>query len=227
MMKIEPTALTASLKKMIDRDVENAGDNLPRLEKVLTHYEKGIEFYKNQFKKIPKPIDRAHAVHMHLERSFKEMRAKNPGVENEISCKAGCTYCCHNPVVMNEEEAHLLLAWVDHIKFEIDWDRVAKQAAFEGDDHAYFLQPKSESRCVFLGEDNLCKVYEHRPASCRKYFVRSKPEDCDDRVGLQKVEVLADTQAELATSGFMDIDHSKVGLLPKMLLQAKEKKNGN
>lgn len=219
-----PTAFTASLKKMIDRDVDAAG-NYQKAERVLEQYAGGIEFYKKQFAEIADPLSRAHAVHQHIENCLDSHMRKSDAFK-EIKCKAGCAHCCYNPVVANEEEAQLLLEFCKEEKIEIDWEHVAKQAKFEGNDHEYFLQPKSESRCAFLGEDNRCKVYKHRPASCRKYFVGSDPSTCDDRAGSQEVMVLADLQSELASSGFMDIDHSKVGLLPKMLIQAQEKRNG-
>lgn len=219
MDEMRPTAFTASLKKMIDRDVDRA-KTYEAAERVVDNYAAGIEFYKKQFSKIQDPMSRAHAVHQFIERSLNDHMRKSDDFK-EIKCKAGCAHCCYNPVVANEEEADLLLEFCKEEKITIDWDRARKQAAFEGkSDHEYFLQPKSESRCVFLGDDSRCRVYKHRPASCRKYFVGSDPSTCDDRVGAQQVMVLADTQSELAASGFMDIDHGKVGLLPRMLIQA-------
>lgn len=219
MNELIPTAFTASLKKLIERDID-AAKSQPEAERVLNRYADGIEFYKNQFSKISDPKNRAHAVHQHIDRSFAELLERQPSLKKEISCGMGCAHCCHNPVVANEEEAELLLEFCKEEKIKVDWERVMEQAKFQGSDHEYFLQPKSKSRCVFLGEGDLCSVYEHRPASCRKYFVGSTPIDCDDRVGKQQVAVLADTQSELAASGLMDIDHNKVGLLPKMLFQA-------
>lgn len=218
MDEMRKTAFTSSLKKMIDRDVQPA-KNWHEAEKILNRYADGIEHYRRAFEKIKDPVQRALVLHKEIDRSLDGMK-KSPSFK-EVKCKAGCAHCCHNPVIVNEEEAMLLLLASRENKITIDWERVVEQGKLEGlSDHEYFLKPKSLTRCVFLGDDNRCKVYEHRPAACRKYFVGSDPSACDDREGTQEVMVLADTQTELMASGMMDIDHSKVGLLPKMLSQA-------
>lgn len=214
----EPTALTSSLKKMIDRDVMN-NPNREKAEKAFHYYENGIEFYKKQFEKIPDPISRAYTMQIKVDETLNKLK-QNPAFK-EVKCQKGCAHCCYNPVVANVEEAQLLLMFCEEEKITIDWERVMKQAKFVGNDHEYFLQPKSESRCVFLDpETNSCRAYKFRPASCRKYFVGSDPSTCDDREGTQEVAVLADMDAELIVSGFMDVNHDNVGLLPKMLMRA-------
>ena len=36
------------------------------------------------------------------------------------------------------------------------------------------LLKKEESRCVFLGEDDKCTIYEHRPRICRTFPLQSQ-----------------------------------------------------
>lgn len=73
-----------------------------------------------------------------------------------------CANCCKKgtpvfkPVDIKRLSSHLKLSAKDFEKKYLKTDEVNEK----------ILQ---KSPCVFLGKDNLCTVYEHRPGDCRKY----------------------------------------------------------
>lgn len=214
-------AMTSSLQKLVDMNL--AAAKTPKAKNaVLEYFDDGVTFFKNTFKKVPDDLNRAYTLHQFVDRENAKNFKTRPDEYAQISCKAGCAACCHTTVMINEEEAKLLIGHAKDIGLELDWVRIEKLASIakRGNEKAFFRLPKEESRCEFLGSDNRCKVYEHRPASCRKYFVRSHPDRCADRVD-NNVEILADIQVELAVSGMMDIDHKRIGSMYEMLMKAR------
>lgn len=211
-------ALTAGLKGLLDQRMDNAKTPEEAIS-VLMNIEQGIEHYKKEFSKIPVGYNRAYNVNRMIDQSMLNEKTKYPKEWAQISCKAGCSHCCHNTVVITECEADLLVTWMGEQKIEIDQELLKRQAAFTGSDSEWFRLPKTENRCVFLDDQNKCKVYEHRPASCRKYVVTTPAEACDDRIGSQQVASIIDVNTEVMYSGMMDIDHSKVGPLPVKLFK--------
>lgn len=76
--------------------------------------------------------------------------------------------------------------------------------------------PLEKRRCVFLGPENDCLVYENRPTTCRKYFVASDPGVCAEPDG--RPLILGDLDIELMASGFADLDQNQ-DPLPKAVLR--------
>lgn len=224
-MKAEFVAMTANLKALMERGISNARTQAEK-QKVRDNYYSMIQFYKEQFTKLKAkagPDVLAYSLHMAIDDDIEKSRAQSPDDWAEVSCRKSCSHCCHAPVQVVESEAELLIAYAGANKIEIDWTLVREQDGFKGSDTEYFLLPKHKNKCVFLSGIGECRVYEHRPASCRKYFVVSPAEQCDARNGDRTVLNITSLDAEGKTSGFMDMDHSKVGLLPTMLLQASRK----
>lgn len=91
--------------------------------------------------------------------------------EGNAACKAGCSHCCNISTLVPEAEAR-------HIAREIGRE-LSDPAVFasplpgetvdearqrnEHLKHRYFGVP-----CTFLGGDNRCGIYEHRPMACRQ-----------------------------------------------------------
>lgn len=216
-------AMTASLQKLIQASLEGE----PTLEKqaqVFEHFIGGIDHYKKLFSKVNRPLDRAHSMQRMVDEVVRVDTEKRKEIWSEVTCKAGCSACCHIQVSVNLEEAMLLVGHAFEKGIELDWELTARQAELQKKpEPEYIKEPKAERRCGFLTNAGMCGVYEHRPASCRKYFVANDPKDCDvDLNPTKETKVLALAEAELITSGMMDIDHKKIGYLPEMLLQAKE-----
>ena len=98
---------------------------------------------------------------------------------DQPSCRKGCAHCCYIQVAATEWEVITILEYMKHIGLEFeesDLQRIKDQAAIKNDKD-YITSP--HRKCVFLGEGNLCQIYEARPAACRNYYVFSDPEECN------------------------------------------------
>ena len=123
-----------------------------------------------------------------------------------ISCRIGCAACCRMLVPLSAPEASALRAYVgqlpndrrtpllnrlsdrkDSLKREGLWDRlndVAEANRLVPDEE---LDPINQSYyalripCPYL-EDEMCSIYESRPAACRELLVTSPAELCQDMV---------------------------------------------
>lgn len=94
-----------------------------------------------------------------------------------ISCRAGCAFCCHQPVFASFNEFETLKNHLLDTGRKIERDRV--QAQYDDiNDGAYQKLEVAKRKCVFLGEDNCCTIYEVRPLNCRRLNVYSDPKSC-------------------------------------------------
>jgi Fe-S-cluster containining protein len=110
--------------------------------------------------------------------------------KQSISCKKGCSACCHINVDIRETEAKLLVKYAHKNRIPIDKEYLQKQAVVE-------KQPGSDvSACVFL-KDGLCSVYPVRPIMCRKYYVVSDPALCADFTFKPDILQLFDMNSEI------------------------------
>ncbi len=111
----------------------------------------------------------------------------------KISCRRGCTDCCHHLFQITELEAALISAGVKTLPPEkrlslesrarkYSEERV-KLLADRNVDDAWGNLPPAGSRlaCPAL-EDGACQIYEHRPLICRKYGIPLFSPQKPDRV---------------------------------------------
>lgn len=49
------------------------------------------------------------------------------------------------------------------------------------DPSEYAKLPLEESKCIFLSDERLCKVYDDRPTACRTHQVLSDKELCNPK----------------------------------------------
>jgi len=119
---------------------------------------------------IPGPL-RAEAAHLLVTRALADVKGVTP------SCQRGCAACCHYEVEVTRDEAELLAAVVAH-GLPIDRARLARQAARERGGAEWGALVTPDNRCVFLGEDDACRAYGHRPSACRRLLVVSPPVEC-------------------------------------------------
>ena len=125
-----------------------------------------------------------------------------------VSCKAGCTHCCHLLIEISAEEAYELVEWTTQQlppKRDAIIERVQAAAAStrevfnRREESRKFSEPLSESieipddafdeyfyekkrPCPFLENDH-CIAYESRPTPCRLHLVTSDPNLCSKDVG--------------------------------------------
>lgn len=114
------------------------------------------------------------------------------------SCSKGCHFCCmiHNEIT--DDEAELLVEFAKELKIEIDRAKLERQAGRKIE--TWRNLSATDRKCVFLSDKGECKVYEHRPLSCRKYYVTSNPSNFDITVTKQ-VEVIINPIAEALYAG--------------------------
>lgn len=118
---------------------------------------------------------------------FDKVRAEYP---KEVFCREKCCDCCYaifdipliEAVYLNHkfkekfqgaEKSRLvdLAAKVDRSLFKMKRD--AQKAVNDGKEELEILAKMSQERvrCPLLGEDNLCRLYESRPITCRLYGI--------------------------------------------------------
>lgn len=153
--------------------------------------------------------DRAEALHILLDR---EIARVGPLV---VSCTKGCCGCCHYEIETTNDEAALLAAAV-RAGCAVDRDRLNQQAGREPRSPKWLEFWSADNRCVFLDADGACRVYDDRPASCRKHLVTSPPEACTTVGGA--VVPLQLLLVEVLVSAAVSIPETSFASLPKMLL---------
>jgi Fe-S-cluster containining protein len=155
--------------------------------------------------------ERATALHQMMDRELKAAAGL------PVSCREGCSGCCHYEVEITQDEAELLKLIVQD-GFPLDRDRLEEQASRErqGPEWKRFGSP--QNRCVFLGKTGACQVYEDRPAICRKHLVTSPARACTTAgAAVAPVQVI---MAEILLSAATSLEGATVGSLPKMLRAA-------
>ncbi len=154
---------------------------------------------------------RGHALHRMLDATQK------PTAGLAITCRRGCSGCCHYEIEVTGDEAEVLAAEVRG-GVEIDRARLESQAARErrGREWENILHP--DNRCVFLGADGACRVYDSRPAACRRHLVTTPAEACSTPgAPVAAVEVLT---TEILLSAAMSLEGTRFASLSKMLKAA-------
>lgn len=198
--------VTEALGKLLQADPERYAD-------VVT----AIKYYLQEHRRAKAECDDGPSVAAAFHRAMDELITEAKQGDTPISCKKGCAYCCHIQVHTTPDEAELLLRYCAHAGIEIDWSRVDHQAKVER-----WRQLDYKSRkCVFLGQDNTCQVYLHRPMACRKYMVGSPAEQCNsEKYPNGETMLLTANKAEMMASALFSANGSAT--LPKQLLKAKE-----
>jgi Fe-S-cluster containining protein len=74
------------------------------------------------------------------------------------ACKPGCSHCCHIPLVITQVEAVQIGRAIGRKPAKIE--QPVETLNFSG-----YTSP-----CPMLGADQLCSIYEHRPAVCRGHM---------------------------------------------------------
>jgi len=156
-----------------------------------------LEHYAGEWQRIRFTYGPSVAYTMHgmLDERIAHLLTTAPRAK-DVQCRKGCAACCHLNVDITPQEAELLVAWMREQGIEIDRQRLERQAEKTG--ATWNDLSHEDQRCVFLGEDRNCTVYEHRPGACRKYLVVTPPKFCDSqKYPGHDVGILFDIEAEL------------------------------
>ena len=141
-----------------------------------------------------------------------------------ISCRAGCTACCHYLVGVSESEADYLAELVAQVpeerrtrireRFQLVIEELEQCGLLDqmgnlaelSDEALDELSHKYLARwipCPFL-QDDRCSIYEHRPLTCREHLVTSPAENCSDLAGKDVERVPLPTSASHVLHRFAD-----------------------
>lgn len=191
---------------LLDQKARLSGEQFEELLKAL-----GEMFQEFTFKLdlVPPGASRARLLHTLTDEALRSAASV------QSSCLKGCAACCHYNVEVTSDEAQLLASLVRQ-GTSIDMDRLRQQASWErtGPEWSRFLNP--QNRCVFLSESNECRVYAHRPFSCRKLLVSTPAQNCfTEGAAIQPLGLL---EAEVLQSAALHMEGTSFNSLPKMLL---------
>jgi uncharacterized protein len=169
-------------------------------------------------RKISNPKKRAKHVHDEVQKHMDELFA-SPAVEKLVTCKKGCAGCCHTQVSITKDEAELYAQKIVD-GHDIDFTRLYLQGETWNDSEEWYTLPHSLRKCIFLGDDQLCSIYEDRPTVCRTNSVLSDPEDCFTLDGTVKpIRILNTYKADMAIMGAF-LQSKENGALPHMVWKA-------
>jgi Fe-S-cluster containining protein len=153
---------------------------------------------------------RAEVLHQLLEREI-EKAAAIP-----VSCKKGCSACCHMEVEINADEAALLVDVIE-AGVAVDMELLESQSRRKTQDSSWMLGVTASNRCVFLSGEGSCSIYSNRPSSCRKHAVVSPAEHCQSRKENPVPRNIPLAEIVLSSAG--DIAEGQMGSLPTMIMR--------
>ncbi|MEH0860558.1 MULTISPECIES: YkgJ family cysteine cluster protein [Halobacteriovorax] len=163
--------------------------------------------------------ERAQLSHELIDESLQDIIA-DADVNELISCRKGCSACCHTQVSVNRDEADLLAISILEDGIKIDVEKLVKQSLKKDSTEAWFEQDFQDRSCVFLDENGACKVYFDRPSVCRTNYAVSDPSACDTSNGhYQSIRLLKTKKPDLITIAAFNLS-GEGGALPHMLVQA-------
>lgn len=192
-------------------------------------FRKLIKKMTYKLSKVSDPIKRAQYVHQKIDHEIAALMA-NPGVKDLVSCKKGCSACCHSQVAVTSEEADLLAQRINE-GVQIDLELLYKQSQAKNSAAEYFKLSYEERRCVFLDDESNCKVYADRPSVCRTNYVLSDPTQCEIKAGESpSVQLLNTFSADSWVYSFFKLGEENgtlASLLKKKLMEEKKDKESH
>ncbi|MCK5073778.1 MAG: YkgJ family cysteine cluster protein [Bacteriovoracaceae bacterium] len=169
----------------------------------------------DKLQKIKSAVKRSRFVYREIDLSLKKLFDENH-VTSEISCKRGCSFCCHTQVSVTCDEAELFAEKV--IKgHKIDFFRLYIQSQAGNNSEKWYLLPYEMRKCVFLNDNDECSIYDDRPSVCRTNYVFSIPFSCSTQDGLEKsVRLLLTKEADMIIMA-ANLNSNENGVLPYLL----------
>lgn len=177
------------------------------------------QFVVDHLKKIASPLERARFVHNVVD-DYNRAVFAHPIVQQLSPCKAGCSGCCHTQVSVTEDEAELLASRTSE-GVKIDYSALQNQMRAGNDSDEFYKLSFEERKCLFLGSDNKCQVYNDRPSVCRTNAVLGEASQCSTKEDIskkQEIRLIKTPQADMAIIGSF-LSSKKSGTLAHMLGQ--------
>lgn len=142
-----------------------------------------------------------------------EIAGFDQATKDSLSCKRGCSFCCHINVGISQNEADAIGRYCKRNKIPISKKYLKKQLLIPAEQIAF----SPVSPCVFL-KNKECSIYEARPVACRKYHVYSEPKYCStEHSVVNRIAIHFNMQIEALISAYRNIG-GLTDRLPKMLL---------
>jgi Fe-S-cluster containining protein len=127
-----------------------------------------------------------------------------------ITCKVGCSNCCHHPFLVTIAEGLLLYRWlVSHGRWTPSLRKRVEQTRDKTLGLAFEIWLLSNIPCPLL-EDRKCSAYEARPLHCRATFSTGDPEMCHPH------ELGGDTRLVQSTETIVMFNSKVRGLLKRV-----------
>jgi uncharacterized protein len=173
-----------------------------------------INYIVSALKKINSSLDRARYVHQAVD-SYNDEVFSHPLVKQLSPCKKGCNACCHTQVSVTQDEAELLVLRIQE-GVAVDLERLKIQTEPKNDGNDYYKIPYQDRRCIFLGADGACTVYEDRPSVCRTNAVLSEASLCDTSNGIKPIRLIKTSKSDMVIYASY-LATSDSGTLPFMI----------
>lgn len=123
-----------------------------------------------------------------------------------VTCKKGCSGCCHIYMDCTAIEAELIREYIlenFNEKQIMCLNNKIKETIDQIPEHEDILKASNKNDlinkygdkhlpCIFLSEDNSCLIYEVRPFNCRKLISFSKNTDCMERESIVRPNISID-----------------------------------
>lgn len=152
-----------------------------------------------------------------------KLRSLIQGYPAEISCDAGCNYCCYRLNIIFDVEANILAEAIMDEGFPPPilqrLEAAAEKAREVNGDQKRFWMAQVPCPLLLTGR---CWYYAFRPLPCRAKLVTSPPADCASISEDAQVEEL-DVPQDLVRDAFLELQGevtATFGPLPVMVLQA-------
>ena len=161
---------TQNLKIIIER--HQATHSEEKFNHFIQNIRQVFEQYYSALAEFDQGVDRALVAHRLANNSIQQSNTQS-------SCSRGCSACCFFEVEITTDEGILLTALING-GIEIDQARLNNQAARAKKSPEWGKFLNESNRCIFLGPDQTCRIYDFRPLVCRKHMVSSPPSDCSN-----------------------------------------------
>lgn len=151
---------------------------LGSFEKFKIKNEVEIRQEVDKFTPVFQSILKEHGIQRLIETAYSYIDQINTGlkINEKISCSTGCAHCCYADISISKNEASLIHTYVAQFNIEVNKEVLKKQQSKK-----FYKLKYAEKRCALLGKDDVCNIYEVRPALCRLWNSTSEPIRCYDK----------------------------------------------
>jgi Fe-S-cluster containining protein len=134
--------------------------------------------------KLPLIVDRVvsdiHAIRLEASAQFEQkVRSAVHEAGIALTCRKGCSNCCHHPFLISIVEGLLVYRWLAKGG---KWTPSLRKRLEETRDRTmgltYEVWMLGNIPCPLLSEENLCSAYEARPLNCRMTYAVTEASLC-------------------------------------------------